>query len=392
VVVWVTVAFAALVIGLWNPVTLLVLVVAAVVTVLLYRWVLAPGTDWFRERALPAMTGWYRGFLRRALERDYAPRRALLRNVGALVAFAAGVALLLVGFAIQVLLGRLPAMVALVPGAVLAAVGALGIAVHALEALFLGGRTTMRVGAVLAVVLLPFLTAQLLGGDVEVRALLAILALPLLLVGVGLLGALLGRGRRTWIVTDNRARVLHLALGAVLAGVLALQIAPTGTAFFPRTDPNQIRIDLEAPVGTRVEVSNRTAQRAVERIETLLARDGDARANVENVVVSVGVVGRGPFGAGEPDARRARITLNLVDYDQRAEPSSETLRKVRRALERFPARWWRWTRTARARQSTRRCRSRSPGRNSPASPSCPARWRTDSARPRTAARCRGWWT
>jgi multidrug efflux pump len=330
------VLFLAAVVGVWNPITLLVLVVAGVVMVVLYRRALRPGTEWFRGRALPRMEAWYRGFLGRALERDYTPRRALLRNAAALAAFAAGAVLLVLGFAILQLMGRLPAMVALVPGGVLAAAGVVGIVVHSLETLFLGGRTTLRVGVGLAVVMLPFVLASMLGGGFEVRALVAMLSIPLLLVVVGALGAVFGRRRRRLILTDNRARVLNLALGAVLAAVGALMIAPTGTAFFPRTDPNQIRVDLDAPVGTRIENANATTERAVERIEALLASDERSRRNVENIVVNVGVVGAGPFGAGEPDARRARITLNLVDYDRRAEPSSETLRKVRRALERFP--------------------------------------------------------
>ncbi len=327
-------AGAALVLLLANPVTLLVLTGAALLAVVLYRYLLAPGTAWFQERALPAGERWYRSLLRLALQRDYDVPRAYLRNTGALGSFTAGLALLLVGGALHLTVGPVPALVPYVPGAVLAGVGAVAILLHFLETVFLGGRVTVNVGLALAGVLLPVALFQLLQRGIGSADLAALLVLPALLVALGALGARSSRER--WILTDNRARVLCLGIGGFFAILLSFAAAPTGTAFFPATDPNLIRITLEAPVGTRLAVSERTTQRAVDRIEALMESDPRVEANIKNIRVSAGVAAAAAFLRVAPEPRRSRITLTLVDYADRAESSEETLRKLRGVMERFP--------------------------------------------------------
>jgi multidrug efflux pump len=329
-------AFLALVLALHNPITLLAVGLIAGGVWLLYRFLLAPGSRWFRERALPRLEGGYRSLLETALRRDYGVRHAHLRNVGALLALALGVAFLLLGGVLFLLLGRLPALAALVPGALLALLGLIGVLVHFLESLFLGGRWTLRAGIALGAVVLPFLLVRLAQGDLEARPLVALAALPALLLGVGALGAARGRRRRRLLLTDNRARVLHLALGGLLAVAGVYALAPTGGSFFPRTDPSQIRIDLEAPPGTGIEASNEVAERAVRRVEALLASDPAVRANLKAVLVNVGVTGGGPWRGTQPETERSRLTLDLVDYPLRAESSRETIRKVREAMDPFP--------------------------------------------------------
>jgi multidrug efflux pump len=332
-----TLAFVTLIILLANPVTVLVLATAALLLHLFYRHLLAPGTDWFRNRALPVAERRYRTFLQWSLQRDYGARRAMLRNAGAFVALAVGVVLLLVGGIVHSLLGLLPALVALVPGGLLLAVGVIAIMVLFVETLLVGGRLTMKAGFVLGALLSVMLAIHLVRGNVGWASAGVLLMTPALLIALGWAGARRAPGRRV-LVTDNRARVLALTLGGVVVVGLLYAAAPTGTAFFPDTDPNQIIVSLEAPVGTHIHASNNVAGSAARRIDALIARDPAVARNIRNVVVNVGVSGDGAGGLlrGEPDPRRSQITLNLVDYGDRAESSTTTLRKLRAAFDPFP--------------------------------------------------------
>jgi multidrug efflux pump len=326
---------AAVVILLANPVTLVAVAMVGAVLVALYRFVMAPGTDWFRGRALPAMERRYGALLARSLVRTHDVRRPWLRNAGALSALAAGLALLVLGGVIYLGLGLRPALAVLVPGGVLAAVGIAGVLVHGLETLFLGGVWSVRAGAALGLVYLPFLARHLLAGELTPAMALSLLLVPGVCVVAGALGALLAPRRRHLLLTDNRARVLCLAVGSALLVAVAYAIAPTGAAFFPTTDPDQVRVNIEAPGGTNVEASNAIAERVVARIEALIEQDPAVRANIQNILVNVGVTGRGPFGAGQPDVRRSRLTITFVEFRHRAESSRETLAKIRHVLDRF---------------------------------------------------------
>jgi multidrug efflux pump len=333
-----SVAFITLVLLLANPATVVVLALAVALMVPLYRRVLRPGSEWFRGRALPAARTRYRTFLEWSLQRDYTVKRALLRNAAAFAAFTAGVALLLLGAVINLLLGRLAALPALLPGAVLLGVGILAILALFLETLLLAGRHTVRAGLVLGALVLLIAAIHLLRGGAGIVALAVLLALPLLMIAIGSVGQRRFSERTHFVLTDNRARVLAVALGGVFVTGLLYAVASTGTAFFPDTDPNQVVISIEAPVGTRLDAADRVTRAAVRRVDALMERDPRVAANVRNIVVNVGV-GGGASAAllrAEPDPRRGRITLNLEDYADRAESSARTLAKLRDALDRLP--------------------------------------------------------
>jgi multidrug efflux pump len=336
-----TLGFAALVLLLASPATVVVLALATAVAVPLYRRLLRPASDRFRHHWLPAAEGRYREFLGWSLQRDHGAKHALLRNAAPFAAFTAGALLLVAGGAIALLLGRLAALAALpalVPGGLLLAAGALAILALFVETLLLAGRLAVKAGLILGGLFLLAGLVQLLRGAAGPAVLLVLMALPLLLVVAGLVGERRFAGRRHLVLTDNRARVLALALGSVLVTILLFGAAPTGTAFFPETDPNQVVVTVEAPVGTRLEEADRVTQRAVRRMEALLERDPAVRANIRNIVVNVGVGGDagGALLRAEPDPRRGQVTLNMVDFAHRAESSARTLEKLREALTPFP--------------------------------------------------------
>lgn len=342
-------AFTALVVGIANWKTLIFLAIAIPALVLLYRKALEPAHQRFANRTVPRMTNAYRSFLRWMLQRDYSMRRGLLRNTLALGAFTGGFVLLIAGAALNA--AAAPAgFLLMAPGGVLLLIGVLGILVHSLETAFLGGTASVKAGlwfgGIVAVLLVPLIWSGRidLSSVKGIEVIIGMFLLPVLIAGFGFLGTVFGgRNQRQTdfgspylLLTDNRARLLTATLGT-LVGVIALFfVAPTGVEFFPTTDPNQILITAEAPVGTTIERSDEVSEEVFGRVEELMESAPATASNTTNISTSVGVGGDAQFGGGSASAERSSVTLNMVDYDQRAEPSSETLERIRASLTGLP--------------------------------------------------------
>ena len=321
--------------GIANWKTLVVVGTALPVLYLIHVYVLKPLGDRFAESGLPSLVEWYRGFLGRMLERDYAPKYALLRNTGALAALTIGAGIVGVGGLVYAAAGQTAAMFLLVPGGAMAALGAIGILLHTLESIYLGGWTSVTFGGALLALMLAILSLSYATGRLALPALLKLMSVPAGIVLVGLLGALLNTNNRL-LLTDNRAALLTGSLGGLaLIGGLFL-VAPTGQAFFPDTDPNRVQITAEAPLGTNIETSNTVARTAEDRILTLLDENPKSESNIENMVVNVGVGEDAQFGGGAQQSERSRISLNMVDYAERPESSTRTLEKLRSQLQGIP--------------------------------------------------------
>lgn len=321
--------------GIANWRTLVVVATAIPALYLLHIYVMEPLGDRFVETGLPRLVSRYRSFLNRMLERDYSVEYAFLRNTAALGALSGGVVLGVAGGLVAALAGMPAAFLLLVPGGVLAAIGTIGVIVHTLESIYLGGWTSVKFG-----VGLLFLIGAVLGityayGTLALSTYLTLLAAPAGIVLLGLLGGLLNR-REHLILTDNRAVLLNGSLGGLVVIVGMFLLAPTGQAFFPDTDPNQVQINAEAPLGTNIEASNRIAQTMEDRILQLLEQNPNSEANIENLLINVGVGGDARFGGGAEQPERSRVSLNMVDYAERPESSTRTLEKLRAQLQGIP--------------------------------------------------------
>ena len=348
------VALTAVIVGVANWPTLVFLAVAVPLLWALYHFWLHGVTERFQNGTVPRLVERYRGFLKWMLQRDYSVPRAMLRNTLALGAFTAGFILAVAGGAIQA--AAAPAgLILLVPGGLLLAVGAVGFVVHSVESAFLGGRASVKGGLIFgavigALALLLVLAGRINPASVEgIEVLVGMLLLPGIVVIAGFAGMAFGpggsrqkRARETsfgspyLLLTDNRARLLTATFG-LLFGVIGLFfVAPTGVEFFPTTDPNYIQITAEAPVGTTIERSNEVADEVYARVIQLVTGDAATAANTENIGTSVGVGGDAMFGGGSASAERSTVTMNLVEYTDRAEPTSETLRRVRQELAGLP--------------------------------------------------------
>jgi multidrug efflux pump len=129
---------------------------------------------------------------------------------------------------------------------------------------------------------------------------------------------------------DHRFSVLGLCAVAFV-GTFALFIPLNhGVEFFPEgIPPTQIMVDLEAPVGTRAQITDGFAQRLEAQLPEIPGYD-----DVESVVTTVGGGGGNMFTGGSSAENEARITLAMFDYQDRKQDSFETLARVQEDLGR----------------------------------------------------------
>jgi multidrug efflux pump len=325
-----------LMLGIANWKTLLVIVVATPTIALLHKHVMKPIGDNFVRDGLPRLVETYRSFLKWMLQRDYDAKRAMLKNTLALGSLTLGFVLLVLSLLISSLLGDAASMVFLIPGGVLLALGVLGVLIHTGEVVLLGKQSSIRLGLIFAVTSAAFLGLMaLLDKDVDTATATELLVFPLLIVVGGFVGKLFIK-RDKLLLSDNRSLLLNTVLGSLIMIIFMFAAAPTGVEFFPTTSPRQILVTAEGPLGMNLDASNELAEEARRRLGSLLEGSDDARANIKNMIVNVGVSSDAQFGSSASSPERSRITLNLRDYPDRAEDSFTTLERIRTELQGIP--------------------------------------------------------
>ena len=84
-------------------------------------------------------------------------------------------------------------------------------------------------------------------------------------------------------VLQRPGRTVAVIMGAC---VISLALFPLlGVAFFPRTDPGQFVINVKAPTGTRLEVTNQYIGRVEDEIRDVIPKD-DLKMVVSNIGVN----------------------------------------------------------------------------------------------------------
>ncbi|MFU8812740.1 MAG: efflux RND transporter permease subunit [Balneolaceae bacterium] len=325
--------FLLIAIAAANMTTLVVLLLTSLLFFLSYRYAVKPCSKVFMERLLPFVLKYYKVMLRNLLKRDNSVRHAMLRNTLALGSVTLAALLGMMGAVIGLFS---PASVVLYGAAgVFAAVGLLLVVVHTLEAIFRGKILSILVGLLLGVVFASTLALFSIGKNVSADIWFVVMAVPFLIVVVGAVG-MLRSSSKPLLLTDNRALMLNSVLGSLIAIFAMFALAPSGVEFFPQTDPGRINIELEGPVGMSVHASNEIAKFVQESIYDLIDRDPMVRANIENIQTNVGVAGDPFFGGGFQSPELSRLTLNLVDFGDRPEPSAITMNKLREVVRDIP--------------------------------------------------------
>jgi multidrug efflux pump len=325
--------FLAVAIGMANLTTLFVTILAILFFFFTYRYIIKPLSYVFTNRTMPRILQYYKVMLRSFLKRDYRPKYALLRNTLALGSLA--LALILAIF------GAVVGMFSPASGIIFAAAGIVGligfimVLIHFLEAMFRGGKISIVAGLILGIFNAFILFLISMRQAVAVDVWIVLLFIPAVLVVMGALG-LFRKKDAPLILTDNRAMLLNSVMGSLFAIFAMFSLAPTGVEFFPETDPNRIVVELEGPIGMNVHAGNEIAKHVQQRIYDLIDRDSNVRANIESIQTNVGVAGDPFFGGGGQSPELSRLTINLVDFGDRVEPSAITMTKLREVVRDIP--------------------------------------------------------
>jgi HAE1 family hydrophobic/amphiphilic exporter-1 len=128
-------------------------------------------------------------------------------------------------------------------------------------------------------------------------------------------------GRVTGFVLRHRFLTMVVAIG-VLAGSVT-QADTIGSELLPQSDESEVRINLEYPVGTRIEVTTE----AVQRAEDVIRREVP---EVFNVLSTIGTPG---FFSTDGE-ESAQLRVNLVSPDQRTRSSGQVAAELLPILQR----------------------------------------------------------
>lgn len=332
---YVFLAFGGLIILLANWITFVVLILVSAFFFVSFRYLIKPLAHRFTNIWVPKVIDSYQVLLNTLLERDYSTKDKWWRNLLALVSLTLGALLAILG----TLVGSISPQAALLPtygGLLLLSIGVLGIGFHTVEAMMRGGKAVLKAGiGILILVGVIIALAYIGNGGMDVRTIIVLLGLPIILIFFGGIGTA-AKLNRPLVLTDNRAVLLNSVLGLLLSIFGAFALSPTGVQFFPSTDPAALIINIEGPIGMNIEASDAIAREVQRGIDEVLEENPNSKKNVESILINVGVSGGGPFGGGIPRAELSQITINMVDYGDRAEPSTLTLSKLRERLRSIP--------------------------------------------------------
>jgi multidrug efflux pump len=128
---------------------------------------------------------------------------------------------------------------------------------------------------------------------------------------------------------QHRLKILGAASAALVVAVMAFGALNAGVELFPEDIPPSVAfIQIEAPLGTRVEQTDRIVGRAEGLIDGVVV-PGD----LESTVATVGQSTSGGFGGGR-GTHLATVTINFIDIQDRAGDATEEIERTRQVLER----------------------------------------------------------
>ncbi|MEX1017868.1 MAG: efflux RND transporter permease subunit [Phycisphaeraceae bacterium] len=122
-----------------------------------------------------------------------------------------------------------------------------------------------------------------------------------------------------------RARLLTLLIAGLLFAGAVWLVPYVGNEFMPQTDEGEVRVNIEAATGTRVDL----VDQLMRRIEPIVA--DDVAGDVENMVVNVGASGWRPGSRSRGD-----IQMSLVPDLARTRSSEQIAADLRPLLADIP--------------------------------------------------------
>ncbi len=124
----------------------------------------------------------------------------------------------------------------------------------------------------------------------------------------------------------HRAAVLGTVVAALVAVFMLFGVFNSGVELFPDIDPRVAYVAIDAPSGTRIEVSDvytREVEAAVAEVPELKAYTGQVGAEI------------GTFAAAQAPAHKSLVTMEFIDIEDRSRPSARSIEELREELSGF---------------------------------------------------------
>lgn len=128
-----------------------------------------------------------------------------------------------------------------------------------------------------------------------------------------------------FLYTNPRLRVLSGTFLLLIIIMLVYREFDHGVEFFPTTQPERIYINIEAPTGTNIDMSNRIVKNLEQKLRPFL--ETDVREYIANVGAS-----NNPFDGGSSTPNKSTITVQFVDFFDRQQSSLITTELIRDAI------------------------------------------------------------
>ena len=141
--------------------------------------------------------------------------------------------------------------------------------------------------------------------------------------------------RRLRFALANRLLIMGGTGVAFATTAVVFALFGTGTEFFPESmPPPQLLVDIETPVGTRAAVTDSIVMRIEEELKGLGGQE-----DWESVVAVTGSAGGGgnPMATGPSGPEGGRVTVSLVDFQDRKRDAFDLLAEMQATIGRAVA-------------------------------------------------------
>jgi multidrug efflux pump len=126
---------------------------------------------------------------------------------------------------------------------------------------------------------------------------------------------------------DNKGMTMGLSFGSLLLIIVLFGIFNKGVDFFPNTQPSQVTVNIEAPAGTSLDVTNRIAEILENRINQI-----PGRKDAEFVTASAGTSDNAFDFGGQGTPNKSQIAIAFYEKKLRQQNTFQTLEEVRKAM------------------------------------------------------------
>jgi len=129
---------------------------------------------------------------------------------------------------------------------------------------------------------------------------------------------------------DHHRRIVGGAAAAFVGVILVFGFLNAGIEFFPEDiPPATVYVQVEAPLGTRVEQTDAIVRRIEEELRSMTGRE-----DVQSVVATTGSIVTANFTGQSNGTHLATVAVNFVDYKLQEHDVFETIERMRQTVGR----------------------------------------------------------